>query len=92
MRLHFPGRLDAEIFYSVHLRRICDIASGAKPSVPEMETAFQTHIQNRSSAAAMGQSPATYKEVLATANTNQLTELASRLQSTEEKLSKLSLR
>ena len=87
---HFPGRMDTEVFFNTCLRRICDPA-GAKPTVQEIEKEFQNHIQNRSSTASQGTSPATFKEAVAVANTNQVADLAAKLQKTQDQLNNLAL-
>ena len=88
LRLHFPGRMDVEPFFAVWLRRILD-PTGAIPSIAELEKAFQTHVTNRATAAANGLPPATFKEVTALANQDQVAALAAQIQQTNNQLQNL---
>ena len=66
-RLIWPGRLDSEIFFNTHLRRILTVDGEIKPSMAELDAAFSKHVQDRSTSAAQGKPPATANEVIAAA-------------------------
>ena len=80
--------MDSEIFFSVHLRRILNPA-GARPTVADLEKAFDKWIQSRSSNASNGQPPADYKTLLAEATDGAVAVMAAELQETKGKLAKV---
>ena len=80
--------MDSEIFFAVHLRRILDPA-GERPTVAELEEAFNKFIHSRSSNASAGMPPADYKTLLAEATESTVASLAASLQQTRTELDTL---